>query len=42
MSIVTTQPEVLVIVALMPCVVGYTLAMGYIMEGRAFAAGLVK
>jgi hypothetical protein len=38
-SFVTTQPEV---VALLPFVVGYTLSMGYITVGLAFAVGLVK
>jgi hypothetical protein len=41
-SFVTTQPEVLIIVALLPFVVGYTLSVGYITVGLAFAVGLVK
>jgi len=39
---VTTQPEVLIIVALLPFVVGYTLSMRCITEGLASAVGLVK
>jgi hypothetical protein len=41
-SFVTTQPEVLISVALLPFVVGYRLSMGYITVGLAFAVGLVK
>jgi hypothetical protein len=41
-SLVTTQPEFRIIVALLPFVVGYTLSMGSITVGLAFAIGLVK
>jgi hypothetical protein len=41
-SFVTTQPEVLTIVALLPFVVCYTLNMGHITVDLAFAVGLVK
>jgi hypothetical protein len=41
-SFVTTQPEVLIIAALLPFVVGYTLSMRYTTVGLAFAVGLVK
>lgn len=42
MSFLTKQPKVLIIVALLPFVVGYTLSLGYITVGPAFAVGLVK
>jgi hypothetical protein len=42
MEFVTTQPEVLIIVALLPFVVSYTLCMQITRVGLAFAVRLVK
>jgi hypothetical protein len=40
-SFLTKQPEVLIMVALLPFVVGYRPSMGNIAVGPAFAVGLV-
>jgi hypothetical protein len=42
MEFVTTQPEVVIIVALLPFVVSYTLCTQFTRVGLAFAVGLVK
>jgi len=38
-SFLTKQPKILIIVALLPFVVGYTLSMRYTTVGPAFAVG---
>ena len=42
MSLCDYASRGLISVALLPFVVGYTLSMGYITVGLAFAVGLVK